>query len=492
MHSINTAFEQPPAPSAGQQTENRPKRPAPSAGQQPSAKAAEVPADWALEAAGLSVRYEASGPPVLDQVSLALAPGRFYLLSGPSGGGKSTLLAALNGTLSLSENGLFTGEIKIKGQPAAQAAAERALSVGSVLQDANSQIIFPAVEDELAFPLENLQFTAEKIGRRIRRAAEVMKLRPEAATDKLSGGQKQRLITAATLGMGQKILLFDEPLASLDAAGAELLLKHLSKLVRDEDYTVLFVEHRIDWVLPYADAFFWLENGKLQSFPDAAAFEAFFSQNIREKLRTPRPLPPAAAAAERTLIALEDVSFKAGGRVILEQLNFRLHAGDRYVILGENGAGKSTFLLLLSGLLKPSSGRRRSVYKRRESFRKIGFVMQDPGYQLFLPTVGQELAFQSADPAVTARLIEIFRFEELLARHPHSLSEGQKRRLGFAVILSMLPEVLFLDEPTVGQDYFSLQAMLEALSEIYAKRPLTLLTLTHDSRCGAFFGFISE
>lgn len=441
-----------------------------------------------LSCRDLCVRYAADGPLVLDHVSLTLEAGHFYLLSGPSGGGKSTLLAALNGTLAVNDGGLLSGEIVINGEAASPEAALRAKHVGSVLQDPNNQIVFAEVEDELAFPLENLSLPRGDMRQRVPAAAAAMKLRLAAPTDKLSGGQKQRLITAATLGMGQKILLFDEPLASLDEPGARLLLTHLSRLAKEEDCAVLFIEHRIDWVLPYADRFLWMENAGLQTFPDSGAFEAFFDENIRQKLGAPLALPPASASSDSPLIRMEHVTCRAGDHTILEDVNFSLFPGDRYVIRGENGAGKTTFLHLLSGLLKPTRGRVVYGFPKRERFRKIGLVMQNPSYQLFLPTVEQELNFQAADPKVVARLIDIFNFGPLLERHPHSLSEGQKRRLGFAAILSMLPEILFLDEPTVGQDYLSLSGMLEALSEIYRERPLTLLTLTHDTRCGAFFG----
>lgn len=445
----------------------------------------------ALSARHLRVRYTENGPFVLNDVSLTLQPGHFYLLSGPSGGGKTTLLSALNGTLAIRPGGLFEGEILIGGRPAEGEAALRALSVGSVLQDADSQIVFARVEDELAFPLENLCLSQEAMHRRIPRVARTLKLDLQAPTAKLSGGQKQRLTTAATLGMGQRILLFDEPLASLDREGADLLLHHLARLVREEQVTVLFIEHRIDWVLPFADRFLWLDEGSLKEFSDAASFEQFFSANVSAKLRAPRPLPPPPEAHQpgrRPLISLEDVSFCAGGRSILKDIDFDLYEGDRLVIHGDNGAGKTTLLHLLAGLTKPTRGRVRFVWNKRERRRRLGLVMQDPSYQLFLPTVREELSFQAADPALVDRLIEIFEFEDILDRHPHSLSAGQKRRLGFAAILSMLPEVLLLDEPTVGQDYLSLNRLLSALSEVYEKRPLTLLTLTHDTRCGTFFG----
>lgn len=435
----------------------------------------------------LTVRYREEEEPVLRDISLSLSEGCFYLLSGPSGGGKSTLLHALAGTLTVPE-GCMEGKILLNGEEANPDAALRAFTVGSVLQDPDTQIIFRHVEDELSFVLENICLPPEDMKERILSSARAVSLDPSWCTETLSGGEKQRLVTACTLAMKQKILLFDEPLASLDEKGATKLLTLLRRLTREEGYTVLFIEHRIDWVLPYADRFFWLDEGKIQAFDTPSAFHQFFEEAVLRMITTPPPISTRSAECGKALITLENASYAVKKREILKDISFTLREGDCCIVHGENGAGKTTFLKLLTGLIDPTDGRRSSVYTKKERFRHIGFIMQNPSYQLFLPTVEEEIYFQAESKALAEELLTFFGFDSMRKAHPHSLSEGQKRRLGFAAILSFRPEVLLMDEPTVGQDYASMNKMLEALTVFYKDRPLTLITLTHDSRCASFFG----
>ncbi|MFR1481210.1 MAG: ATP-binding cassette domain-containing protein, partial [Hydrogeniiclostridium mannosilyticum] len=83
-------------------------------------------------------------------------------------------------------------------------------------------------------------------------------------------------------------------------------------------------------------------------------------------------------------------------------------------------------------------------------------VYQNPNYQLFMPTVEQEVAFGAESAEYAQEIMQLFRIEQLAQRHPHSLSEGQKRRVSIAAVVASNPEVLLLDEPTVGQDYAGL------------------------------------
>jgi energy-coupling factor transport system ATP-binding protein len=71
--------------------------------------------------------------------------------------------------------------------------------------------------------------------------------------------------------------------------------------------------------------------------------------------------------------------------------------------------------------------------------------------------------------------------------HPQSLSEGQKRRVTIGAILAQRPKVLFLDEPTVGQDYSNLKNLVEVINEIHRRENNTMITITHDIRCSDAF-----
>ena len=100
-----------------------------------------------------------------------------------------------------------------------------------------------------------------------------------------------------------------------------------------------------------------------------------------------------------------------------------------------------------------------------------------------MPTVKQELEFSCKDKKIEDEIISLFKLESILNRHPQSLSEGQKRKLTIAIILASLPDLIILDEPTVGQDYESLKNMVNIINYWHQKYNNTIITITHDFRC---------
>lgn len=439
-----------------------------------------------LELRNLSFKYQGSEELVLDNVNLNIEKGSFLLVAGPSGGGKSTLLKLLNGIIPFHFKGDIVGDILLEGKSILeQDAYNRCSFMGSVMQNADDQIIYEVVEDEVAFPLENLCCEPEEISKRVKASLELMKLSSNMQTSTLSGGEKQRLITAATLGMGQKILLFDEPLANLDLKSSHELLTILEQYVKEEGYTVIFIEHRLDWVLPYVNKVIWVEDKQIREFDDKDDFSSFWNGNIYSNLSD---VDKSSKNIESELISMKSCSWKPKGKQILSNINFTLNRGERWIVIGDNGCGKSSFIKLLSTLEKKTSGDISMAYSKREIFKNIGVVMQNPNYQLFMPTVKDEIMLQAITPKLGMDLIKHFGLEEFVDKHPHSLSEGQKRKVGVASILAMQPNIILFDEPTVGQDYKSLRLILEALEKFKEQKELTMVTITHDTRCARYLG----
>ncbi len=440
----------------------------------------------AIEFKNVSFSYEGYEDKVLSDASFSVSYGEVALLSGFSGEGKSTVLSLIAGIIPNIIPGEIWGKIFIDGEDISKhKMGDICRKVGVVLQNAEEQIVHQLVEDEIAFGCENFAFSQEKIQSRITRSCGYMKLHPAWKTRTLSGGQKQRLITACTLATEQKILVLDEPLANLDKEGAILLMETLRRLAKS-GYAILLVEHRLDMVLPYVDAVWSIRAGKISGVHDKEAYLSCQSEYIRDECGTP------SIGESGPIFQLEHTGFSVNGREILKDISFTVKKGERVLLLGENGCGKTTLLRLIARLCRPSKGRilqgvdpsfGQKAKGSEDWFKKVGIVYQNPNYQLFMPTVEQEIGFGASSQNAAREVMELFGLTSLAHRHPHSLSEGQKRRVSIAAVAASSPSVLLLDEPTVGQDYAGLKDMIHILNRLHEQTGNTMITITHDMRC---------
>lgn len=426
----------------------------------------------------VSFKYDGAKENVLENINLTVEYGETVLLSGVSGEGKSTLLSIINGVIPFVNSGEFSGSVEIDGKDVTKLKiSERSKLIGTVLQNADEQIIYDLVNEEIAFGCENLNIASEEIDRRIERFTTLMQIEKSAKTKTLSGGQKQRLITASTLAMEQKIIILDEPLANLDTHTAHILLKALRNLA-NSGYAVLIVEHRLDVVKNYIDKVMRIENKQLFTSTDINDLNS----GIKTIPHTDGSLPG------EVLIKGEKLFFAAGDRNIIDGLDIEIRAGERMVLLGENGCGKTTLMRMLARLNKPSNGMlSQTITKSKKAnskwFSKVGYVYQNPTYQLFMPTLLSEISFKAKSEEMARKMINAFGLSGLEQRHPQSLSEGQKRRASIAAVCASEPTVLFLDEPTVGQDYKNLCKTVETVNKINKNFGTAIVTVTHDKRC---------
>ncbi|MHB8510314.1 MAG: ABC transporter ATP-binding protein, partial [Candidatus Dormibacteria bacterium] len=222
----------------------------------------------------LTYSYPGATGPALRGVELGLPDG-LVLLAGGSGSGKSTLLRCLNGLVPQFHGGTIRGEVMVGDFAIASAPTRRlAEEVGFVFQDPEAQQVYASVEREVAFGLENLAIPRGQIRARVEEAlaacggSHLFGRR----IDRLSGGERQRVAIASALAMRPGLLAMDEPLSQLDDEGAELVLG-VMRATRDRGLDVVVAEHRLDLLLPEADAVVIMDAGRVASpvSPRAAA-----------------------------------------------------------------------------------------------------------------------------------------------------------------------------------------------------------------------------
>ena len=203
---------------------------------------------------------------VLDTINLSIEKGSFSVILGPSGAGKTTLCLAIPGAIPHYFGGSSAGTVHVAGMNTQDSTMQHlALTVGTVLQDYETQLVTMTVEEEVGFSLENMGIDPREITLKVKETLSKVGLTgyEQELVASLSGGQKQRLVLASVLATNPKILVLDEPTSALDPEGTGSLYQLLGTLNKEQGITVLVVEHDIAAVLPYADQFILLEEGKL-------------------------------------------------------------------------------------------------------------------------------------------------------------------------------------------------------------------------------------
>lgn len=191
------------------------------------------------------------------------------------------------------------------------------------------------------------------------------------------------------------------------------------------------------------------------------------------------------------IVEVKDLWFTyPGGTHALQGVSFRIEHGESVAIVGANGAGKSTLLQHLNGTLVPECGTVRvgdhvlTKETMRAVRRDVGMVFQDPDDQLFMPTVGEDVAFGPLNLGLTTDIVEArvrealetVGTEHLRERPPYRLSGGEKRAVAIATALAMAPDILVLDEPSSNLDPRSRRQLIQLLRTFRHTR----IVATHD------------
>ena len=489
-----------------------------------------------IEFVDFSFQYRAQAKPTLNNMNLTIYEGEKVLIVGPSGSGKSTLSNCINGIVPFSNEGKISGSLKVKGKETKEMSIfELSNSVGTVLQDPDGQFIGLTVGEDIAFKLENDCVSQEEMKEKVKIVSEIVGIDTHlnAAPYSLSGGQKQRVTLAGVMVGDVDILLFDEPLASLDPATGKSAIELIDQIQKETKKTILIIEHRLEDVLHCAvDRVIVVNNGEIAADITPAELlssnilsetgireplyitalkyagctitpemkpEHIDTLNIdlcREKLKTwyEETSEEEKQTTGEAILEMKDVKFSyESGKEILHGVSFKVNKGEMVSIVGRNGAGKSTISKLICGFYKPTEGQilfdGRDLINDtiKERAEKIGIVMQNPNQMISKTMIFDEVALGLKVRGVPEEEIKNRVFETLkicglyeFRNWPISaLSFGQKKRVTIASILVLNPEVIILDEPTAGQDFKHYTEIMEFLKELN-KKGVTIVMITHD------------
>jgi energy-coupling factor transport system ATP-binding protein len=421
-----------------------------------------------LSFAGLHYAYPDAATCVLDALDLEVGAG-LVVLTGASGSGKSTLLRVCNGLIPHFHGGVIGGSARVLGREVVRTPTrELARDVGFVFQDPELQAVYPSVERDAAFGLENLGIARTEMLRRVDDALAtcgIAHLRQRAVTS-LSGGERQRLALAGVLAMRPRLLVLDEPFSQLDPEGSRALLAALDAAVRGGT-TALVAEHRHHLVIERAGRWLLTAGGRVV------------------ETSPPAPVETASPASDRSPPSRSELSWQlhrvsAGhGRVpVLHDLDLCGGSGEVVALTGANGSGKTTLLRTIAGLLPPLSGR----VERRPG--RIAYLPQNPSALLHRATVRAEVAWtlrRSHAAGGAGPLLDELGLSAVADRDPRDLSTGQRQRAALAAVLAGNPSLVLLDEPTRGMDAAARTSLAAAIARI-AQRGGSAVVATHDQQ----------
>lgn len=490
-----------------------------------------------LEVKRLSFCYPDEEQWALKDISFQVTEGEVVVLCGPTGCGKTTLLRLLK--RELSPAGEERGEIIYRGNPiTSYGKGQLTTEIGMVLQDPENQIVMDHVLHELMFGLENIGLSTDVMRRRVAEMAYYFGLEPllQQETHAISGGQKQLVNLASVLLLRPRLLLLDEPLAQLDPVAAREFIAMVRRLNEEFGVTVILVEHRLEELFAEADQLLVMSQGRLTYsgaprqvikdiheasdatfLPYVPTVPRLFLQLQEQVGQAALPLTVKEGRAcldqlagvehaattdmteqtddvrENVLLQSRNVYFQyeKDSPLVIKGATLTVYEGDFLALVGGNGSGKTTFIQLCAGLLKPQRGKVKlggdSIHKLSGAAlaAQVAYLPQNPKLCFTHDTVEKELHDVVArldvenGAADVAAMLDRFHLTAVRHRHPYDLSGGEMQKAALASLLLGQPRLLFADEPTKGLDPMAKRELAQMLTELNAAN-ITIVLVTHD------------
>jgi energy-coupling factor transporter ATP-binding protein EcfA2 len=486
-----------------------------------------------IEVRDLWVKYRGSQDHALKGVNFKISEGEVVGIIGPTAAGKTTLAKAMCGLIPhLGAYDDFRGQVVVGGLLTADhRPGELSQKCGIVLQDYETQLFRTTAELEVAFGPENLSLPRPEIHKRVERSLQVTELTgfENRYTFALSGGQKQRLAIASTLSSLPNVLVMDESTSDLDPLGKHEVYKVIrSMLDQREIKALVLIDHHLDRLYDFVTRIIVLKNGQI--IKDGLPREVFSDIELLEssKLATPETakifhglglkaeqLPMTVQEAltvvpvtqyesappddlkppqRENAIEMEKISFFYDpGTWVITNISLSIARGESVGLIGQNGSGQTTLAQLMMGILLPKKGKVRVLGRDVTAEgvvargQYMGYVFQNPDYQIFNTSVREELAYGPVHANLPKEEVErrvnntasLLGIASLLDEDPFFLGKADRQRVAVASVLTLNPKIIILDEPTTGLSPGETTSLMELARDLN-RAGTTLIVISHD------------
>ncbi|MEM1483466.1 energy-coupling factor ABC transporter ATP-binding protein [Oscillospiraceae bacterium PP1C4] len=462
-----------------------------------------------IQIENVSFTYEnAINDAAITGINAEIPKGQVILLCGESGSGKTTFSRFINGLIPSYYEGQLSGNISAAGKDIREAELyELAPYVGSVFQNPKSQFYTLLTDTEIVFACENLGMERADVLARFDSVVESLHIEKLIGKSlfTLSGGEKQKIACASVGALMPDIFVLDEPTSNLDIGTIQDLQAILLSW-KGQGKTIVIAEHRLAWLQDIVDRVLFFQAGKIAE--DVSA-DLFWKKSVAELhnmgLRAPTIFSPKCMPKQEGAETMEFhgfcYSFKKTN--ILDIANLDIPKGAVVAVLGDNGAGKTTFARCLCGLIKKSGGTlcyNGRTYTNKQRIQLCYMVMQDVNHQLFSESVMDEVLLGVDTPldnrqAITDSILSDLDLLNYKDAHPMSLSGGQRQRVAIASAIASHKEIIVFDEPTSGLDYRHMKEVADSIHKL-ADMGKTQFIITHDSElvsaCCNYFLFMED
>ena len=456
---------------------------------------------------------------ILENVSFSLEKNKYNIITGKNGSGKSTILKLIVGLEKIDDGEIFIDNEKLLYERDKLYKIRK--KTGIVFQESNEHIIGETVAESLIFGMENNRIPLEKMKENMSKYVKLFQLEDiiDKKTVNLSGGEKQKAALAGTVITEPDIILLDEITEMWDKGTKEKMSEIIENFLKDGK-TVVSVTHNLEEIRKSDNVVFVSEErkiitGKFDEIRHMMQKEENTEISHKVISEYPADLKETSIKDENIKIKVSNVNYYyEKERNVIDNLSVNIPKDSITAIKGKSGAGKTTLIEIMSGLIflgenfsgeieyrfrsENTENEKLLLYKNisekdlSEIRKKMGIVFQNTGEQFFSGTVKEELEYnimkkhkiknRKSKELINRinEIAEIFEYnEKFLMKSPFVLSGGEKKMLGLALAVCLEPEILLLDEPTGALDY-NMTIKFMKIVEKMKKDGTTVILVTHD------------